>query len=326
VAPWNFITGQVGGAVTTRNYTGFLGTTQPGDTLLITLNIASNAMTVSNVTDTAGNTYALDSSFTTTAPQQLNYRSAGATGGPGGGPTASVGPGSTITVTTSATSANAGLSGFCVPGSAWGAVDVIGVEVSGAAVGSLAGSITPTADGELVIFSGVNQSTGGAITVDPPFYGQPTLVAGVGSNVVTWSYRPLGAGTSGVPVTCTEHFGTANNSRLGGWTFLPAGAAAPVALPDAGAADGDVLAVSAAVPVPEAGGAAETLAVQAAVSPADTGAAADALAVSAAVPLPDAAAAADALSASATVNPADAAGAAEALTAAASVPLAAAPA
>ena len=226
IAPWNFILGQVGGAVTSRVFTvpANQPPTQQGDTLLITLNIASNAMTVSAVVDSAGNTYTLDSASSTTAPQQRNYRCANAN---------PVAPGQTVTVTTSATNANLCLAGLCIPGAAWeGTPDVIGTVSSSASVGSLTQSITPTGDYELILFINVNQSIGGPNYTQPPFFGQWLNTGVPGTNEVTYSYLACGAGTAGVAQSCTVNFGQANNARMGGWAFTPN----QIALADAAAA------------------------------------------------------------------------------------------
>jgi len=238
IAPWTFVTGQVGGAVTSRVFTvpANQPPTQQGDCLIITLNIASGAMTVSAVVDSAGNTYTLDSNSTTTAPQQRNYRCSAAN---------AVAPGVTVTVTTSATNANLCMAGICVPGLAWETVpEVIGTVQTVAQVGSLSGSITPLSDYDLILFANVNQSTGGPNYVQPPFFGWWLNTSVAGTNEVTYSYLACGAGTAGVAQTCTVNFGEVNNARMSGWAFQ----ANQIALADAAAAADAISVVSAGNP------------------------------------------------------------------------------
>ena len=211
-APYFWAMGQVGGAVTSRVFTApaYIPTTQQGDTLLLCFNVASATMTVSAVVDSAGNTYTLDSSFTTTSPQQLNYRAANAN---------PIGPGTTVTATTSATSANLCLSAGCVPAAYWSGVDVIDAVTTGTGLQSFTHSITPTQDNELILFANINQSIGGPVYTQPPFFGQWFNTAVPGTNEVTWSYLACGAGTAGVAQSCTVNFGQTNNGKMGGWSF-----------------------------------------------------------------------------------------------------------
>ena len=225
-APYVFVNNQVGGSGTSRTFTvpANQPPTQQGDTLLITLNIASAAMTISAVTDNAGNTYTLDSAGTTTAPQHRNYRCANAS---------PVAPGTVITVTTSATNATLCLGGICIPGGAWEAVpDVISTVTHFASQTSQSLSITPTGDNELILIIGTNQSIGGPNYVQPPFYGWWINTSVAGTNEITWAYLPCGAGTAGVAQTATISFGQQNNGNICGFAFVPN----QIALADAAAA------------------------------------------------------------------------------------------
>jgi len=223
MAPWSFINGQVTGAVTSRVYTvpANQSPTQPGDTLLITVQLASAAMTVSSLTDSAGNIYTLDGSWTTNSPQMFCYRSPGTTGGSGGGPTAALAPGATLTLATSATNAAALLSGFCVPGAAWGAADFIGTVVNATATATVTSSVTPGANGDLAIITQINQSSAPPVLVSGPWYAQCIPSGGAGSNTITWSYQALGAGTSGVAQSYTSSWAVSGSTRLLGWSFAP---------------------------------------------------------------------------------------------------------
>jgi len=175
VAPWIFMGGQVGGSATTRVFTTGANATNPGDTLLLILTINVATITISSVVDSVGNTYIQDGAVATTSPLLFAFRCPGATGGPGGGQTAAVPAGTSVTVTCTAASGTMSVSGFAVPGNAWGAVDTMmpSTGYNGNAA-SITQSITPTNDNELVVFAQSNQPTGLPITItpSPPLYSQ----------------------------------------------------------------------------------------------------------------------------------------------------------
>jgi hypothetical protein len=309
--------GLVTGTTTPRSYPVAVAT-QAGDTLLVEVNVNNTTCLVTSVTDSKGNVYTLDGSWTSTAPTAFWYRSPGATGGSGGGATAALTTADTISVaTTAAQSGNVTALLVDVPGVT--GLDVTSGVQNGTNQTSASLTITPTVDSDVVVGLYVTQQAGGQPAVSAPFteIGQQQSGANAYDLGVV---QELGTGTAGVAQTSTITFATAN-WRGFQYAFNQAGAT-PVAVPDV-AAGVEASAVTATVPVADVAAGVEAQTVAAAVPVGDVAGAAEALTVPAeGIPLADAAGAAESLTVAATVPLTERAAGVEAATANATVPLA----
>jgi hypothetical protein len=203
--------GVVAGAGSSRVYPVAQGTAA-GDTLLIGISVNNTTGTVSAVTDSKGNVYTLDGSWESTSPMAYFYRSPGATGGSGGGPTAALTTSDTFTLTTAAISANITALLADVPG-VTGMDSNTGIQ-NGTNVTSAPLTVTPTTNADIAVGMYVTQDAGGQPAVVPPFVFEGQQKTGSNPyNLVT--AQVLGAGSSGVPQTSTITFATANYRGVG---------------------------------------------------------------------------------------------------------------
>ncbi|MGH3121718.1 MAG: hypothetical protein ACRDND_11940, partial [Streptosporangiaceae bacterium] len=204
----------VTGAPATRDYP-VTASTAAGDTLCALVTGNNTTCTISSLTDSGGNTYTLDASYTAAAPTQYLFRSAGATGGPGSGPTAALVAGTdNLILATAAASGNIELMAACVPGA--GAADQLPAIATGSST-TPSTSQTPAHDNETCISAFSTAFAGGSPTVNSPFTSMGTPVQS-GSNPYTAMAYDMLAGGSGVAQTSTETI-TAANWRAGMWTF-----------------------------------------------------------------------------------------------------------
>lgn len=210
--PFSIAAGTVTGAGSSRSYT-VTAATSSGDTLCVLVGTNNTTGTVSACTDSKGNVYTLDKSFTTATPMMYMFRSPGATGGSGGGATAALTTSDTITLTTAAVSCNTELAAASVPGV--GAVDQIATITSGTST-SPSVSATPGFNNETLIGALVNSNGGGAPTLGAGFTQAAQQQSGT-NQYVTLAYDIL-TGGSGVSQTFSATI-TSANWRAGLWTF-----------------------------------------------------------------------------------------------------------
>src|SRR5262252_2967271 len=101
--PVTILCNSVTGSTSSTTYTFTVtAASNAGDALLTEILCNQNGSNVTSVVDSKGNTYTLIGSFTTNTPNRYAWYCPGATGGPGGGPTAALAAGDTITVTAAA--------------------------------------------------------------------------------------------------------------------------------------------------------------------------------------------------------------------------------
>ena len=194
---------------------------QAGDTLLVQVVANSTNLNNPTVTDSKGNVYVRDGQQTTVNPTGACFRSAGATGGPGGGPTAALSTSDTIT-------ANVGYAGTMAVGmvaagvTGAGPLDQVQYIGTGANVSSLQWSVTTTGYNDSAYLVTENQTAGGA----PSYSGDPgdTWVTDFGQSLT--QYQGIGhcldIGQPGA-VTATVTVPTGPTNLRGClWTFLPA--------------------------------------------------------------------------------------------------------
>jgi hypothetical protein len=272
--PYQSATGLTTGAGASRTAT-VATPTAAGDTLLALVTTQNTSCTISSFTDARGNVYTLDTQAQVAVPMCAWFRSPGATGGPGGGPTAALQIGDVATATTAASTGNCEILLTAVPGV--GAVDII-TSVGNGTNGSPTRAFTPRADSEMCVALLADSNTGGQATVSAPFTALTTYHTGV-NPYSTAAWEQLGTGTNGVAQSFNATI-TPIQWYVVVYTFYPAGTTPALA---------------------DAAGAADQLSVSATVVLADTGAASEAPAISATVPLPDVAAAADATTVAAAV-------------------------
>ena len=185
--------------------------TAQGDTLLVILTFSAAGLSASALVDSKGNAYTQDGSFTTTLPYLQGWRSPGATGGPGGGKTAALAPGDTLTATTPATTGQMLASVVSHPG---GALDVVTPIAIAAAATTGTVSATPTGNGDLVAVGQITQSTATGLAVGAPFTMLDSRQPGSGSAWLSWSTEQLGAGAgAGVAQAQTMTWVTSGNWR-----------------------------------------------------------------------------------------------------------------
>src|SRR6516225_2503911 len=334
IAPYQAATGLTTGAGSSR--TAAVSTpTGAGDTLLVLITTQNTSCTISALTDSKGNVYTQDTAAQVAVPMSYWFRSPGATGGPGGGPTAALGTSDTLTATSAASTGNVEILLIDVPGV--GAVDIISSIGNGSSTAPARG-FTPRADSEMCVALLANANAGGAPAITAPFSLVTTYHSGV-NPYNSAAFDQLGTGTNGVAqnfaatITSAQWYVVVYTFPLaapltvitpadaGGATDVLAVPAQTLVPADA-AAGADALAVPAqAMPVPEQAAGADQVAVTAAVTLADAAAAAEATVVAANLAVTDAAAAADSRSANATAQLAEAGASAEASVASASVPL-----
>lgn len=196
-----------------------------GDTLLALVVVNNTTCTVSGFSDSAGNVYTLDKSYTSAFPTLYAFRSPGATGGAGGGATAALPSTGSVSATTAAASGNVEIYVASVPGA--GAVD----QISNIAAGSSAtpsAAATPGHDNEICVSYFATANAGGAPAVNTPFSSLGTWQNGT-NPYTTAAAEVLGAGTSGAAQTSTLTIVSAN-WRAGMWTFQAGSSGAKVSL------------------------------------------------------------------------------------------------
>src|SRR5215467_13718339 len=231
--------------------------TDAGDTIIVLAQINSSNIYGTACTDDAGNTYTVDCQTTSgqASPTLTAFRCDGATGGPGGGPSAPLGLANTITVTSSATTGACVTTAWGLPAQVCGPLDVMSAsENIQAAVSQQTNTLTPTADNGLMVIATVTQLGPGTADFDPPF--TPVYDWSLASSAFSGlAYDQLGPGTAGVAQSGTYHTRlVTGNARSFGWIFKNP----QVALADAAAAV-DAITASAAVPLADAAGAADAL-------------------------------------------------------------------
>lgn len=222
--PFQIAASGVTGSGTSRVYPVTAGTSS-GDTICIVVSVSTTGATVSACTDSKGNVYTIDKSYTAATQLMYMISSAGATGGSGGGATAALTTSDTITLTTAASSGNVQLAAASVPGVS--AVDQIATIAIGSST-SPSVSATPGFNNETLIGALVNQNSGGA----------PSLAAGwtqaaqetaTGTAYDTLAYDVL-TGGSGAPQAFSATL-VSSNWRAGMWTFKPGVTGQSAALP-----------------------------------------------------------------------------------------------
>jgi hypothetical protein len=189
---------QIGGStvsssLSSRSY-AVTAATSPGDTLLVVISVNNTSCTVSALTDSQGNQYTLDKSFTTASPMLYGFRSPGATGGSGGGPTAGLAVTDTWTLTTAAVSGNVELIAADAPGV--GAVDQISTVTTGTST-TPSVSATPAAANETCIAGFVTAGSGGSPTINSPFTSVGIWQSGTNPyNTMAYDVLTGGSGTA----------------------------------------------------------------------------------------------------------------------------------
>lgn len=185
--------------------------TAAGETLLV-IATANAQVAPGPVIDSAGNAYTEDSRFTT-LPFFVAYRCPGATGGPGGGPSAALTTSDTFTLTTLASPT--AVCSLYVLAAMLGHLDSTQLAQTGNST-ALQSTITPTLAAESVIGASINQPAGGQPTVDPPFTQIPPVTA---QQIHTAGHYMDAPG--GTPITFRVSIPTAANLRFQLWAFLP---------------------------------------------------------------------------------------------------------
>src|SRR6516164_8263291 len=164
IAPYQAATGLTTGAGSSR--TAAVSTpTGAGDTLLVLITTQNTSCTISALTDSKGNVYTQDTAAQVAVPMSYWFRSPGATGGPGGGPTAALGTSDTLTATSAASTGNVEILLIDVPGV--GAVDIISSIGTGSSTAPARG-FTPRADSEMCVALLANANAGGAPAITAP--------------------------------------------------------------------------------------------------------------------------------------------------------------
>lgn len=208
------------GTGTSRSIT-VTNATVAGDTILVLIGFNTASMSASAVTDSKGNVYTMDGSFTTTSPYTYGFRCPGATGGSGGGATAALTTSDTLTVTTGSVSGTMSASVISHPAGVLDLVSAIAI-ISAAVTGSV--SVTPSVNGDLCIAADINQPAASALTMSGSFAmfdsRQP---AGAGTGLYTsWATFQLAAGAgSGAAQTQTINWTGSSNWRGIAWAFKP---------------------------------------------------------------------------------------------------------
>lgn len=186
--------------------------TQPGDTLLACVGSNNASIAITGLTDPRGNTWQYDREHTT-GPYTSYFRCPGRTGGPGGGPTAALQAGDTLTITASTTiAATVGMLAIRAQlGALLRAHDftsTTGMDTISAA--------TAQAGGGTLIALGLNQAVGGVAAFDPPLV---TLGSWAQGHQYTCGYRldaPAG------PLSVMMRLAAAANARLAVYSFVTA--------------------------------------------------------------------------------------------------------
>lgn len=214
--PFQYATGLVTGSGSSRSY-NVSASTAAGDTLTVIVTVNNTTCSVSACTDSQGNVYTLDRSFTTTLPTMYMFRSPGATGGSGGGATAALSSGTpdTVTLTTAASTGSVVLDGTDVPGV--GSLDqVVTIATGTSAAPSV--SVTPANNNEILVGALVDANASGTPTISSPFTGLASAT-GASSPFATAGYDLLSGG-SGVSQTFSATI-TSGAWRASIWAFNP---------------------------------------------------------------------------------------------------------
>jgi len=230
--------------------------TQPGDTLLASASVNNTTAALSWGTDPRGNTWTLDGSFSTASPTGWFWRCDGATGGPGGGPSAAYQPGDVINITvTGGTGGTVATLMAGVPAAASGGLDLVTAVQTAGNNSVYTASVTPAADGELLILMQINQATGGTPKAARPWWQGFSSVLGPDSSLI---YQVGGPGTGGVSQSCRVYYEDTVNSRGIFWAFKVPQAAPPV-IQQAGPFHVRSLTTTGALSLPQATGTGNTL-------------------------------------------------------------------
>lgn len=222
----NFTSGN--GAVRTYNVTT---PTRAGDTLLLLVEYNQLAYAISSITDSQGNVYTLDASYTTAVPVLLAYRSPGNSGGPGpgGSPTVALGTSDTLTINGNTIGTFVGVQLIDVTGS----VDVVSAIASGTS-GTASVNITPANDQETLIAAfAVHQNATAAPVAVAPWTGLGAAGPGTGPWGASEYLQP-DSGNAGVVQTASMTLTAPAAWRGVAWAFLP------VYVPDVVAPPADV--------------------------------------------------------------------------------------
>jgi hypothetical protein len=206
-----------GQTAATRTATLTAGTAQ-GETVLAEVGSNSASIGVTGMTDTRGNQWTLDR-IHTTGPYTVWFRLDGATGGPGGGPSAALAPGDSLIVATALIQAQMGILAITGPyGAALATPYEWGAETAGLSV--TVPMLAPR--GGDVVAMGLNQGSGGVAAFDPPL---TTLISAATGHQYTAGYL---TGAPGGLVTVTMRWQVSAAARLVVWTFVPTGARLPL--------------------------------------------------------------------------------------------------
>jgi hypothetical protein len=204
----------------THNLTG--GPSAAGDTLLAVMMGAGTDINVSpgGFTDSAGNTWVRDG-YSAASPYSAYFRCPGATGGPGGGPTAPAGAGTSLPMTGSGgTATNLGCGCWAVRGlrplrNTTATGGQVGFTVNGGCSGQPVCAIavpgmwaTLPSDDAVVLC--MWQSAGGAAQVSPPWTLHQTIVHNH-SAALAWASAEAAMFVLTLAATA--------NSRICGWQF-----------------------------------------------------------------------------------------------------------
>lgn len=164
--------------------------TAASDAILVSVSANNTTCIPSGVTDSKGNTYTLDKSFTTSSPTLYLYSSPGGT---------ALTTSDTITVATNAVSGNVEIYAVDVPGS--GGIDQIATIATGTST-TPSVSVTPTANNETIVAFFVDANAGGSPTINSP--GTSLGINQTGSNAYQSAVYEVLTGGSGSAQTLTE--------------------------------------------------------------------------------------------------------------------------
>lgn len=188
--------------------------TAAGDTLLALVVVNNTTCTVSSFTDSAGNIYTPGTPYTAATPTLYPFKSPGATGGPGGGPTAALGTTDTVQANTAAISGNVEIYCADLPGAR--TVDQTAAIATGTSAAPSV-SATPAHDNETCVSFFATANAGGAPAVPSGFTSLGSWHNGT-NPYTTMAYKTLGAGSSGAAQTSSLAIASAA-WRAGMWTF-----------------------------------------------------------------------------------------------------------
>jgi hypothetical protein len=212
-APKAIANGLTTGTSGTRTYAVATGS-NAGDTLLAVVGGNNISANITALTDTKGNVYTLDQTVAQSVYATF-WRSPGATGGPGGSPTAALTTADTYTVTCNgAISLQVTMDVVAVTGV--GALDKQALGQTTSAL-TYSATVTPAADHETAVAIGMHQLAGGIPTTAPPFTLGPVYN---GTNQIDSTAYALDTAAAGNPITCIMTAGANVSGRVVLYSFF----------------------------------------------------------------------------------------------------------